>query len=343
MQGEECNIVGFDNDLFNNNKELTSITLPKTIKSACSLSVLDMSLSGSGTTKEGERLILDIPDLYPDESWTLEMDVINKQLLTGWGTCLAASGENPSLDMYDGGFQLYLQCQDSAKTDDEKELRDALIVKLNGQNGDHWRFDDVYKENSFKVFFEYNYTDENNNHLLIYVLKANGDSAKSYKRDDYKSPWEEVPMEFDNVNFDIIKTLCTDLAIGVDIPQINIEREELPDSFRGCSNLEAIYVDEENSTYESIDGCLHEFGNVEALSIPEALFIGPDRRALREIIEKMEALSAQVATYSNTGGESLEKVNFETSNAIQAANYDKPYIWTNATDTVGNIDFWLMV
>ncbi len=338
VQGEECNIVGFDNDLFNNNKELTSITLPKTIKSACSLSVLDMSLSGSGTSSVGDTLILDIPDLYPDESWILEMDVVNKQILTSWGTCLAASGENPSDTVYNGGFQLYLQCPENSINDWDIEMRDALIVKLNDQAGDNWRFDDVYKESSFKVFFEYNYINENQNHLEIYVEKANGERAISYKRIDDTNKWNEVPMEFDNVNFDIIKTICTDLAIGVDIPKINIERKELPDPFRGCINLEAIYVDEENSTYESIDGCLHKIGDVEALSIPAAKGVGIDRRALREIIKKMETLSAQVATYSNAGGEAREKIELQTTDVIPGWGTTTCHIWTNATVTDGNIE-----
>lgn len=323
-----CPIVGLDNDLFRRNKDLLSITLPKNLEFVSSTTALEDALSGSGTATVGETVILDIPDLYADESWIMEMEVTNKQHLTGHGTCLIASGDKPTKDYYPGGFQLFLV---SAEETGHGANRNFLVFKADNQGSDDTHFDDVYTQDHFKVTLEYDHTTKT---LTASVIKADGTKAKTHDGAE--------TLSFTCPNLQTIETVCTDLAQGVDMPRITITMKELPDPFRGCSNLDAIYVDEENETYLAKDGCLYETegyieGKSEPISIPAGMGIGAARRALAEIIKKMEALSAQVATYSNTGGEAREKIDLQKTDEIPNPGTKTCHIWTNATETAGNI------
>ena len=321
--GEECPIVGLDNDLFNYNKDLTAITLPKSMQFVSSKTALDAQLSGSGTATAGDVIILDIPDLYHDESWVMEMEVTNQQILTGWGTCLMATGEHPTLDQYIGGLQLYMQCPERAKDDSQIESRDRLIVKMNKQNTDALWFEDVYKQKSFKIIMDY----DGNGGLTIKVQNSDGTYATTYEGPDY------TEMKFEGVTLDPIRTICTDLAQGVDIPKVTIIREELPDPFRGCSNLDKIIVEEGNETFKSVDGCLYEIDVTDcveenALSVPEGKDKGDDRRKLAKLIKDMDALSSQVASYNPA---SKTKIALQTTDST--ATKEPFYIWSNAKDT----------
>ena len=315
--GEVCPIIGFDNDLFNYNPNLTSITLPKSLEFVSSIVALDASLSGSGTATLGEDIILDIPDLHTDESWIMEIEVTNEQILTGYGTCLIASGENPRLDFYPGGFQLYLV---SSEDTDFGVNRNFLVFKADGHGNDDTHFDDVYTQDHFKVTLEYDHTTQI---MTARVIKADGTNALTHEGTE--------TLSFTCPNLQTIKTVCTDLAQGVDIPRITIERLELPDAFRGCSNLDAIYVEEGNKTYSSIDGILYDAEGNILVSQPEGRESGAERRALRELIKKMESLTAQVATYDpNT----LIKNKIELQ---PIGNSNTNYIWTNATNEKARI------
>ncbi|MBR4848963.1 MAG: alpha-N-acetylglucosaminidase C-terminal domain-containing protein [Bacteroidaceae bacterium] len=321
-----CPIVGFDNDLFCRNTDLLSITLPKSLEFVHSITALDASLSGSGTATVGEDIILDIPDLHTDESWIMEIEVTNEQILTGYGTCLIASGENPRLDFYPGGFQLYLV---SSEDTDFGVNRNFLVFKADGHGNDDTHFDDVYTQDHFKVTLEYDHTTQI---MTARVIKADGTNALTHEGTE--------TLSFTCPNLQTIKTVCTDLAQGVDIQEITITMKELPDPFRGCSNLDAIYVDEENETYLSKDGCLY-YAKDESkpISTPAGMGKGDARRKLAEIIKKMEALSAQVATYSNTGGEAREKIALQKTDEMPYPGTKTCHIWTNATDTTGKIEY----
>ena len=315
--GEVCPIIGFDNDLFNYNPNLTSITLPKSLEFVSSIVALDASLSGSGTATVGEDIILDIPDLHIDESWIMEIEVTNEQILTGHGTCLIASGENPRLDFYPGGFQLYLV---SSEDTGFGVNRNFLVFKADGQGDDNTHFDDVYTQDHFKVILRYDHTTKT---MTASVINADGSNAKTHSGAE--------TLSFTCPNLQTIKTVCTDLAQGVDIPRITIERLETPDAFRGCSNLDAIYVEAGNETYSSKDGCLYDADGNILVSQPEGRESGAERRALRELIKKMESLTAQVATYDpNT----LIKNKIELQ---PIGNSNTNYIWTNATNEKARI------
>ncbi|MBO7231348.1 MAG: alpha-N-acetylglucosaminidase C-terminal domain-containing protein [Bacteroidaceae bacterium] len=316
--GEECPIVGFDNDLFNRNRALTSITLPKSLEFVSDTITLDSKLSGSGTAYMGETIILDIPDLYNDQAWEMQIEVTNEHLLTHFGTCLIASGKNPTLDQYIGGFQLYMHCPEYSTE------RDKLILKMNYQNGDNWWFDNVYQEDRFTVIMDY----DGNGGLNVRLKKADGSYATSHQGTDV--------MEFNDVNLDRIETLCTNLAKGVDIPKITVILDELPDAFRGCSNLDAIIVEEGNNSFE-----LDENNNLyntdgDLVGVPWGKEKGPERRKLEKLIKQMDALSSQVADYNSN---SRSKITLNPTR-VQVNSGPNDYIWTDAADTVeGSLEF----
>ena len=310
--GEECPIVGFDNDLFNRNRALTSITLPKSLEFVSDTITLDSKLSGSGTAYMGETIILDIPDLYNDQAWEMQIEVTNEHLLTHFGTCLIASGKNPTLDQYLGGFQLYMHCPEYSTE------RDKLILKMNYQNGDNWWFDDVYQEDRFTVIMDY----DGHGGLNVRLKKADGSYATSHQGTDV--------MVFNDVNLDRIETLCTNLAKGVDIPKITVILDKLPDAFRDCSNLDAIIVEEGNSSFElDEDNNLYNTEGAK-VGVPWGKEKGPERRKLEKLIKQMDALSSQVADYNPN---SRSKITLNPTR-VQVNSGPNAYIWTDAADTV---------
>ena len=314
-----CPIVGFDNDLFRNNKDLLSITLPKNLEFVNSITALEDALSGSGTATVGKTIILDIPDLYTDESWVMEMEVTNKQLLTGHGTCLIASGDKPTEDNYPGGFQLFLV---SAEETGFGKNRNFLVFKADGQGSDDTHFDDVYTQDHFKVTLKYDHTDKT---LTASVIKADGTKAKTHDGAE--------TLSFTCPNLQTIETVCTDLAQGVDMPKITITMEELPDPFRGCSNLDAIYVEEGNKKYSSVGECLYDATGQNLICTPEALGKAAARRELAKMIKQMDALSSQVAEYdsnNNKKEENIETINFTITDFGLGWELSSDYVWTNA-------------
>ena len=319
-----CPIVGLDNDLFNRNTDLTSITLPKSLTFVSDTIAIKSSLSGSGTALGGDTIKLDIPDLYNDQAWEMRIKATNEHILAGWGTCLVASGTNPTRDEYNNGFQLFLHCP--AKD----ESRNSLIVKTTDVYGDDFYFANVYQADTFTVIMDY----DGAGTLKLSVLKLSEDKQKYEPAITHEGL--EV-MEFKDLKLAPIDTICTNLAEGIDMPEITIIMDEMPDPFRGCSNLDAIYVEEGNETFISKDGSLYYIedyidDNSEPISTPAGGGKGAARRALAEIIKEMEALSAQVATYSNTGGETREKIELQTD-----SEYD--CLYTGATESNGNIGY----
>lgn len=301
-------IVGFENDLFNNNKNLTAITLPKTMRFLSSNTVQTLSFSGSSST---QTKTLD-PLLPANEKWSLAMSVERSAALTGWGACLLASGANPTADSYNGGFQLYLQGTEKGAE------RDKLIAKAGTVSGDNYYFDNLYYETSFKVFIDYN----GSNTITINALKADGTSAGN-------------AQVFSGITVNDISTLCTNITDAIAITKLEIGIGEKPCAFSGCSNLDAINVAEGGSVYSSIDGCLYNADGSELLCTPEGKEKGPDRRKLGALIEQVTAQIDKMATVIPNNPDN------KTEQVLQIKNPDADnYLWSNATDessSVGNL------
>ena len=308
--GEQCEIVGFDNGVFNNNKDLWSITMPNSMEFLSEKSLFSHALTGNGQAQA-----FDV-DIKNNEGWTIAMDVKRTGELTGWGSCLIASGENPAKadgQNYAEGFQFYLQCTEKG------EARDKLIIKTKDQVNDNWYFDDVYQQEKFTVIIEYNGAQQ----LSVNVLKADGTNATNHEG-------KQEPIVFTDCTIQDIKQLCTNVQSTV-TANVKIDKTAESNPFSGCSNLDRIsfngvcanyYVDEEGDLYNSSD---------VLVCSPEGKAKGAASRELAALIDKMKSLTAQVATYNPVGKEN--KI------ALQATKGQSYYMWCNAPQSgdEGNI------
>lgn len=313
--GEQYTIVGFDNDLFNNNKELTSITLPSTIEYLGENVVFSRAITGNGQT---QTFAVDIKN---NEVWSIKMEVERTAELTGWGACLLASGANPAkgdYETYAEGFQFYLQCTENGAD------RDKLIVKTKDKTNDGWYFDDVYKETKFTVYIDYNGSQQ----LSIKVLKADGTPATSYM--DGTAGTELV---FTGCTIQDITMLCTNVQAAVEITKLKITEGDIYNPFSGCSNLDAIAIDGDCENYyvKPEDGGLYTSSD-ELVCLPEGKEKGADRRVLGALIEKMQALTAQVGTYSISSENKTEL-------PLSTTEGEQYYIYSNAEIREGNMGY----
>lgn len=303
--GEQCKIVGFDNDLFNDNKDLWTITLPKNIRYLSEKSLFNHSLTGNGNTQ-----VFDV-DIKNNEAWRITMDVERTGELTGWGSCLIASGSNPARDSYAEGFQFYLQCTANGAA------RDKLIIKTKTQTGDNWYFDDVYQEKKFTVVIEYNGAQR----LSVNVLKADGTNATNHNG-------RQEPIVFTDCTIQDIKQLCTNVQSTIKA-DVLISKSAEDNPFSGCSNLSKIIIDEDcASYYVDENGDLYNASEV-LVCAPEGKGKEDAIRALGTLIDNTKALMDVIATSVNPTGKATEIALTTT----QEADY---YIWCNNPHTSGD-------
>ena len=308
--GEQCKIVGFGNNIFNDNKDLWSITMPQSMKFLSEKSLFSHTLTGNGNTQT-----FDV-DIKNNEGWTITMDVKRTGELTGWGSCLIASGSNPAKDdgqNYAEGFQFYLQCTEKGAA------RDKLIIKTKTQTGDNWYFDDVYQEKTFKVIINYNGAQQ----LSVNVLKADGTNATNHNG-------KQEPIVFTDCTIQDIKQLCTNVQSTI-TANVKIDKTAESNPFSGCSNLDKIAFDGTCANYYvNGDGDLYNSSDVLVCS-PEGKAKGTASRELAALIKQMEVLTAQVGTYNPTGK--------TTEIALQTTTpTDAYYIWCNNPHTGDNAD-----
>ena len=139
---------------------------------------------------------------------------------------------------------------------------------------------------------------------------------------------QHAVVGFDNGLFNGDRALCSiALPKTIEFLSTDVQSSNERDPFDGCVNLDKITVASGcPNYYVDADGCLYNSKGV-LVSVP----MGVSRRELAELIEKMEALTAQVATYNPTG--KSNKIALQVTNA-NAANY----LWANSVETSeGNI------
>ncbi len=306
--GEQCKIVGFDNGVFNNNKDLWSITMPQSMEFLSEKALFNHTLTGNGNTQT-----FDV-DIKNNEGWRITMDVERTGTLTGWGACLLASGSNPAKpdgSNYAEGFQFYLQCTEKGAA------RDKLIIKTKTQVDDNWYFDDVYQEEKFTVIIEYNGAQQ----LSVNVLKADGTNATNHNG-------KLEPIVFTDCTIQDIKQLCTNVQAAI-TANVKIDKTAESNPFSGCSNLDKIAFDGDCANYYvNGEGDLYNSSDVLVCS-PEGKAKGADRRELAVLIDKMKSLTAQVATYNPVG----KATEIDMQSTAPAEPY---YIWCSNPHDSGN-------
>ena len=299
--GEQCKVVGFDNNLFNNNKDLWSISLPQTIEFLSEKSLFNHTLTGNGNTQT-----FDV-DIKNNEGWTITMDVVRTGELTGWGSCLIASGSNPAKpdgSNYAEGFQFYLQCTEKGAA------RDKLIIKTKTQVNDNWYFDDVYQESKFTVVINYNGAQQ----LSVNVLKADGTNATNHEG-------KQEPIVFTDCTIQNITQLCTNVQAAI-TAHVEIDKAAESDPFEGCSNLFGITVANGCTNYRVADGKLYNASDFVLHTLSNAEKADAIRN-LGTLIDNTKALMDVIAASVDATGKATE-IELTTT---KGEDY---YIWCNA-------------
>ena len=298
--GEQCTIVGLDNNLFSNNKELWSITMPSTIEFLSQKSLLSGTMtgkvaSGTGTTNADYYTLYNLQETIKvaDGFKVTVRGTSDGSTYNQWGSGLFATGTDPLAATFDNGFQFYL-----AKAGN-------FVLKVD--NGDkEYALDNaeckVVAGTPFTATIEYR-----NNVITITVDNGAGQTGV-YTRS--------------GVTLADISAFSAAIPTGVTLT-VNVETNKEANPFQGCSNLDRIAFDGTcQAYYVNSEGDLYNAAGVLVCS-PEGKSKGADRRELATLIKQMEQLTAQVATYTPLG----TKTEVALQNTQQGgANY----LWTNA-------------
>ena len=303
--GRQYTVIGFENNLFTNNKDLWSITLPQSMQFLSVKEVLNGEMTGkvangTGTTNDANYTIYNLEEaINVADGFTVTVTgTSNGNTFNQWGSGLFATGTKPLAAKFDDGFQFYL-----AKAGN-------FVLKVD--DGDtEYALDNsnckVIEGTEFTAKIEYY-----NNTITITVDNGNGQTG-IYTRD--------------NVTLANISAFSAAIPKGISL-KVNVETPQEENPFSGCSNLDRIAI---NGTcknyYINSNGDLYNSKD-RLICSPEGKEKGADRRALAALIEEMKVLTETVATYSPTG-----KVTEVALNATQGNDY---YIWCNNPHTSGN-------
>ena len=113
--GRQYTVIGFENNLFTNNKDLWSITLPSTMEFLSIKEVLSGEMTGkveneTGTENTANYTIYNLEEkIKAADGFTVTVTgTSNGNTFNKWGSGLFATGENPLAAIYNDGFQFYL-------------------------------------------------------------------------------------------------------------------------------------------------------------------------------------------------------------------------------------------
>ena len=305
--GEQLTVAGFDNDLFNNNTDLWSITLPNTMEFLGNNVIFESSLKGENTPVNNSdnspselTQVIDLKGLVlkNSEHWKIEIKYSSDGVSSynQWGSFLLCPGST-----WGGAELLYLT---TAKQDSRGW---HLRSPASGLGDDYFKEHTIGKVSNFTVTFENKGTGK----AVIAVTNSEGAIQTS----------TEFAFTVDNIS-----AFCARIPKGLDITSFKIMDKEVVNPFSGCRNLDKIAIDGTcENYYVAQDGGLYNSSDV-LVCMPEGKEKGADSRALAALIEQMEELTAQVGTYNPTG--KANKITLQTTDA-NAVNY----LWTNNADT----------
>ena len=314
--GEQLKIVGFDNGLFADNKDLWTITLPATIETMSSNRVFKAAVPGKGanaSANEANYITTDLgTTLAPGEDWSISMTIEdNGNNFNQWGSALIATGNDPMEDTYAKGFQLYMKADGT------------LIVKLDVQ-GDGNALTSISKGTKYRIDVVYTHS---NTQLVVTATSLETPAAIAASRSAAARATNSLTLTQDMSGF---STVSHAIPEGVNITNLEVTQGAVPDPFEGCTNLcdievadgcENYYVDDNTRTLYTTGGTdLHALASEE-----DAEKI----RALGELIDLAEALIEEVTVSVDPTGKATEIA----LSATQGENY---YIWCNNPHTSGD-------
>ena len=305
--GKQYKIVGFDNNLFTNNKDLWSISLPKSIEFLSEKSLLNGTMtgkvaSGTGTTNQENYTIYNLEEtiVVADGFKVTVKGISDGSTFNEWGSGLFATGTNPLAAKFDDGFQFYL-----AKAGN-------FVLKVD--NGDkEYALDNanckVSAGTPFTATIEYK-----NNTIIITVDNGKGQTGV-YTRG--------------NVTLANISAFSAAIPNGITL-NVNVETNKEANPFSGCSNLGKIVIDEDcASYYVDANGDLYNASDV-LVCVPEGKAKANEVRALGELIDDTKDLMDIITT-------SIDPIGKATEIVLQSTSSDSDYyIWCNNPHTSGN-------
>ena len=311
--GEQLTVVGFDKNLFNNNTDLWSITLPSTMEFLGSNVIFETSLQGINTPTstgdsniDGIKQVIDLGGitLSNNEYWKVVAEYESDGVSTynEWGTPLLEVGDHTS------GSEVELFYLSSKNYWSSCWHVRAPFLNVNNAN-----YNDLFKNHTDGKFSKFTAVFENlgDGTARVTVVNSEGESMKSHTS---------------KFTTDGITTFTASLPKGVNIVNFTITKDEKVNPFSGCRNLDNIAIDGNcKNYYVANDGGLYNSSD-ELVCMPEGKEKGADSRALAALIEQMEELTAQVGTYNPAG--KANKITLQTTNA-NVVNY----LWTNNADT----------
>lgn len=276
--GEELTIAGFDNNLFNGNKDLWSITMPKTMEFLSITSLISGTMtgtvaSGTGTVNPQYYTIYNLDEaLVASEGFEVTVKgTSDGSTYNQWGSGLFASGTDPLAATYNGGFQFYLGAAGN------------FVLKVNGSA------EEALNNSNCKVIANTPFTATiryQNGTLTIAVDNGAGQTGTYTKA-----------CSINNISA-FSAAIPKGITLNVNVKSL-LTKEANP--FEGCSNLDAIAFNGEcTNYYVDANGDLYNSSDYLVCS-PAGKAKGADRRALGALIEQMEALTNSVATYNPTG------------------------------------------
>ena len=311
--GEQCKIVGFDNNLFKDNKDLWSISLPATIEEMSNNKVFTGAVKGKGANASASAdnyITTELgTTLAAGEDWSISLTIEdNGNNFNQWGSALIATGSAPMNSTYATGFQLYMQSGG------------GLIVKTD-VDGDGYKLTNLAKGTKYRIDIVYTHS---NTKLVVTSTPLGAASAAAARTGVARSASASLEITQDMSDFSVVSHAIPE---GVNITNLEVSKGATPDPFEGCTNLLDIEVADGCENYNVQDGALYTTGGTKLHEVADAEK-EEEIRALGELIDLTKALVAEVATVNPTG-----KATEIVLNATQGNDY---YIWCNNPHTSGN-------
>ena len=296
--GEQCKIVGFDNNLFKNNKDLWTISLPSTIEEMSNNKVFTGVVKGKGANASANAANYITTDLgttlAAGEDWLISLTIEdNGNNFNQWGSALIATGNAPMNSTYSKGFQLYMQASG------------GLVVKTD-VDSDANKLTNLAKGIKYRIDIVYTHA---NTQLKVTATPLTSGTANS------------LTVTQDMSDFSVVSHAIPE---GVNITNLVVRKGAEPDPFEGCSNLLDItvaagcveyYVDEETRT-------LYRTGGVNLHTLTDA--------AKADAIRTLGALIDNTKVLMDVIAASVDPVGKVTEIALTTTKGEDYYIWCNA-------------
>ncbi len=309
--GEQCPIIGFDNGVFTNNKDLWSISLPATIETMSNNRVFKAAIPGKGADQSADvsnYITTDLgTTLAPGEDWAISLTIEdNGNNFNQWGSALIATGNAPMNNTYGNGFQLYMQSTSNGG---------KLIVKLDDNNNNN-ALASISKGTRYRIDIVYTHS---NTQLVVTATSLESQASLAARRVAATRATNSLTLTQDMSSF---STVSHAIPEGVNITNLEVSKGAVPDPFEGCTNLMAMTVDNGNENYYVADRTLYTTSGTDLHELADEEK-AEELRALGELIDNTEALIEQIAT-------TIDPVGTATEIALSATQGENGYIWCNA-------------